>query len=78
MNVNFLQKPPTKKMTEVLMECHEREILKLDPYEASMVPSIGGLVMRGLVTTQVYITKQGKKIHALFITREGKNYLQSI
>ena len=58
---------------DVLMDCHERELLKLDPYEASMIPSVAGLVRRGLVTTHTYITKNGKKIYALFITGEGIN-----
>lgn len=78
MNATYPNKLPTKIMTEVLTDCHERELLKLDPYEASMVPSIGGLILRGLVTTHAYITKNDKKIYALFITSKGKNYLQSI
>ena len=73
-----MNRAPTKRMTEVLMDCHERELLKLDPYEASMIPSVAGLVKRGLVTTHTYITKNGKKIYALFITGEGINYLQNI
>jgi hypothetical protein len=57
------------------MDCHERELLNLDPYDAAMVPSLGGLVLRGMIATHPYMTKTGKKIFGVFVTNKGRAYL---
>lgn len=60
------------------MDCHEREILNLDPYDAARVPSITGLVLRGLLTAHPYMTKNGKKIMGVFVTNKGRMLLSKL
>jgi hypothetical protein len=74
----ILSKPPTKIMVEVLMDCHERELLKTEPMEAFTVPSLAGLVKRGMVNSRSYITQSGKRIIAIFITYSGRQYLNRL
>ena len=71
-------KKPTKNMTEVLMDCHERELMKLDPHEVSAIPSFTGLFKRGLLNASPYITKDGKNIIGAQLTVLGKKFLHSL
>lgn len=65
-------------MAELLMDCHERELLNLDPYDVGTVPYIGGLILRDLVMAHPYMTQTGKKIMGLFVTNKGRAYLDSL
>lgn len=73
-----LIKPLTQRTVSILMDCHERELMNLEPYEASMVPSVKCLIDRKLANTKTYINKSGKKIVGLVITDLGKLYLSSV
>jgi hypothetical protein len=69
--------PLTEGMKELLMDCHEREILKLEPYEAASIRCSKGLLMRGLLGTKVCFTLKGKRFISLYITDLGYNYLNN-
>ena len=63
-------------MLEVLMDCHERELMKLAPLEVASTSNSKGLIIRGMLEVREYFTKENKKIYGLFVTRSGKNYLK--
>ena len=68
------EKRPTPKMVELLMECHEREILKQEPLTSLMITqATKGLVNRGFLKA----IPEAKKPRLMFkITPEGKEYLE--
>lgn len=68
----------TLKMTETLMDCHERELMNLEPYDAALTPSVKGLILRGMLCIKPYLTKSGKKIMGVFITDKGRSYLDNL
>ncbi len=70
-------KPLTKYMEELLMDCHEREILKQDPCEVASTKHTKGLIDRGLVDVKYYTNSKGKKYLAIFVTDLGRNYLSN-
>ena len=65
-------------MIETLMDCHERELMKLEPYDACTVPHCKGLMQRGLLGTKIYVTEKGKAITACYVTYKGISYLKNI
>jgi len=69
---------PTNKMIEALMDCHERELMDMEPYDVGSLYFATGLIQRGMLGTRVYITKKGKKIIAFYVTLEGKKYLSNL
>ncbi len=71
-------KPLTPKIKALLMECHERELLNLEPYEAALCPGISGLFLRQMIITEQYILKSRKKIIAVFLTPNAKAYLSTL
>ena len=79
---NYLKnklRPLSQPMTELLMDCHERELLKLEPCEAGSVKyAAKGLIERGLLETNFHTIQNGKKIMALFVTEAGKQYLKNL
>lgn len=75
-NFLTLRRPLTTKMEELLMDCHEIEILKLAPYEAGSVPYARGLIERGMLGTKFYINEKGKRIVCLYVTLLGREYLK--
>ena len=74
----LMTKPLTKQMIETLMDCHERELLSLEPYDASTIRSVSALIQRGMITTRPYINNKGKKILGVYVTNMGKAYLKNI
>ena len=68
----------SEQMLETLMECHERELMKLEPCEVATTKHAKGLVQRGLLTTKFYTTEKGKNILALYLTELGFRYLNSL
>lgn len=75
---NSSVKTLTPAMEELLMECHERELLKLEPHEAGGVKyAAKGLIERSLLVANFYTTKSNKKIMALFVTEAGRIYLNN-
>jgi len=71
-------KPLSKGMIEFLMDCHEREMMNLPPYDISIVKHSRGLLNRKLITTAVYKRKDGKNIMCIYTTQLGRNYLSSL
>jgi hypothetical protein len=70
--------PLTKNMIEMLMDCHERELLNQEPCDINNTRIAKGLLTRGLFTASMYRSKiTGKSYMALFITPEGKEYLKA-
>ena len=65
-------------MTEMLMDCHERELMNLEPYDIGTLPHCTGLIQRGMLVPKPYITKKGKQIMAGIVTIAGRRYLQTI
>ncbi len=69
--------PLTPKMIEMLMDCHEREILGLDPCDSYNTQTAKGLIARGFFTSGMYTSKtNGKRYMAFYVTESGKQYLR--
>ena len=60
------------------MECHERAILHLEPFDAATLPSANGLYTRGMISTRAFITAAGKKIVACYLTSLGLAHLDRL
>lgn len=69
--------PLSKQMLTLLMECHEREILKQEPYLYGTHRS-QSLLSRGLLAAKKYTSPNGKEVMALFITDLGRQVLDRI
>lgn len=74
----MMDRPPTKKMIESLMDCHERELLGLEPCTVDTLKFVSGLIARGLIRTGSYTTKKGKEVLALYVTNKGRAYLSGL
>ena len=72
----MLNLAPTTKMIETLMECHEREILNLEPCTSYNVASTRGLYERGYFDCINFIDKKGKKQVGFRVTALGKRFLE--
>lgn len=70
--------PPTAYMLDLLMECHEKEIMQWEPADAGSTHNPGGLLSRGLLELRPYINSKGKRIMALFVTDLGREYLNNL
>ena len=73
-----ITRPLTKHMLETLMDCHERELMNLEAYDAGILPYCTGLIQRGMLGTKIYITEKGKKIMACYVTNAGRRYLNNL
>ena len=72
-------KPLTPKMLEMLMDCHERELLSHEPCDSYITQTAKGLVSRGLFTSSMYTSpKSGKTYMAFYVTELGKKYLEEM
>ena len=77
-NKNLINvKPLTKKMIEFLMDCHERELMKMSPSEATQ-GGAKGVLIRGLVIPALFVDEKGKSLMCVRITNKGKEYLKNI
>ena len=70
------EKPLTKLMIECLIECHERELMKFFPCEATE-KGAKCLVDRGLLIADFTIDEKGKRFMCVFLTTKGRHYLTS-
>ncbi len=68
-------RPPTKQMIEFLMECHERELMNLSPFEATKT-GVKGLIDRQFISTEYFRDETGKRYLGVFITENGRKYLE--
>jgi len=71
-------KPLSNFMIEVLMDCHERELLKLEPFEAGSIKHAKGLIVRGLLNTKSHTRENGKTIVAVYVTDLGSQCLSRL
>lgn len=62
-------------MQEVLMDCHEREILKLCPRSTYYSRYCKGLLTRNLIEVKPF-NRDGKSFMGFFITDAGITYLK--
>jgi hypothetical protein len=69
--------PLTKKALEMLMDCHEREMLKHEPCSTYHTQTARGLVMRGLFNSRMFTSPTtGKTYMAFYVTEAGKEFLR--
>ena len=80
MPVNRAQKIKrlTKHMLEVLMDCHERELMKLEPCHTTNTRYIRGLIERGYLKSKILIAETGKRIVVFYVTELGAEYLSKL
>ncbi len=71
-------KPLSNFMVEVLMDCHERELLRQEPFEAGSVKHAKGLFDRGLLNTKLHTKENGKTFVAVYVTDLGTHCLSSL
>lgn len=77
MNGYTYLKPLTDTQKELLMECHEAEILKREPtLGPHYMKHVKGLFRMGLVVPKTYY-KNGKNLLRFFITPLGVEYLNA-
>lgn len=69
--------PPTAKMIETLMECHERELLGLEPCTTYNTRYTTGLFKRGLFVPITFTDSKGKKHLGFSVTEQGKEFLKN-
>ena len=77
-DARIMSRPLTSHMLEILMDCHERELMNLEPFDVASLHYPNGLIERGLLETRPYITKSGKKIMAFYVTGAGRRYLSKL
>lgn len=77
-NKQNLYRPLTRAMIESLMDCHEAQLMSLDPFEAGCFPHSKGLLNRGLVEMKSYTSVDGKRYMGLYVTQAGIDYLQGL
>ena len=70
-------KPPTEEMIDMLMDIHERELMKMPPIEATGGSRTKGLMLRNLVTTFEYTKKPNVHVTSLRLTTRGYNFLKN-
>ena len=68
----------TSNMQELLMDCHEKELMKQDPCDVGTTLYAGGLLSRGLLEVRPFITANGKRIMAMYVTDLGRQYLSQL
>lgn len=71
-------KPLTKIMVDVLLDCHEKEMMNEDPCDVGTTRSAKGLIERQLLTTKIFVTPSGKQVMSLFLTELGHEYLENM
>ncbi len=71
-------KPLTKIMVDVLLDCHEKELMDDDPCDVGTTRSAKGLIERKLLTTKIFVTASGKEVMSLYLTELGHEYLKNM
>jgi hypothetical protein len=65
-------------MIITLMECYERELMDLEPYNAVLRPSARALVSRGMLGIKNHITENGKMVSVVYVRKMGRRYLSKL
>ena len=73
-----LEKPLTELMIITLMDCYERELMDLEPYDSVLTPSARALVSRSMLGIKNHITENGKMIFVVYVTKMGRQYLNKL
>ncbi len=70
-------RPMSKRMNELLMECHERLLLKQEPLSTYYIRFAKGLLSRGYIESRS-IEIDGKPFEGFYITPKGIEYLENV
>ena len=70
-------RPLTNAMIELLMDCHEKEMMYLSPNHGTMRNG-AGLIQRKLLTTGVFKEAERKNLICLYTTQLGRAYLNNM
>lgn len=70
-------KPITDGMKEVLMECHEREMLGQEPLNPQDLKFIKSFYSRGLIEMRYYLCDKGLRKAGFYVTEKAKKILKS-
>ncbi|HUS01705.1 MAG TPA: hypothetical protein VMY77_08260 [Chitinophagaceae bacterium] len=68
----------TQHMLDLLIECHERELMQKAPCDIGNTSHAQGLLRRKLLDAKKFTTETGKQIMGLFVTDLGRKYLSSL
>jgi hypothetical protein len=65
----------TQHMLDLLMDCHERELMHKEPLDIGTANHAEGLLRRKLLEAKKFTTEKGKQLMGLFVTNLGREYL---
>jgi hypothetical protein len=68
----------TQHMLDLLMDCHERELMHQEPCDIGAANHSEGLLRRRLLEAKRFTTETGKQIIGLFVTDLGRKYLSAL
>ena len=68
----------TQHMLDLLMDCHERELMHKEPFDIGTAIHPEGLLRRRLLEAKTFTTETGKQMMGLFVTDLGHKYLSSL
>ena len=69
--------PLSKSQMDLLMDCHEREILKLQPLIVTQINGAKKLIVNGYIEVRPF-TSNGKELMGLYITTRGRQSLNNL
>jgi hypothetical protein len=70
--------PLTQHMLDLLLECRERELRNIEPFDIGSAHYAEGLLRRKLLEAKKFTTEKGKQLMGLFITDLGHEYLSRL
>jgi len=77
-NYNIMSKAKINKLViELLMECHEREILQQEPCNPAQTKHYKASLQQGLLQLRPYTDKNGKIKQGFYITAKGKTAINT-
>lgn len=72
--INPANRIPTEQMIELLMDCHERELMRLPAFEASTTCHSAGLIRRNFLST-IMCNYKDRVYIGLRTTQHGRDFL---
>ena len=69
--------PLSKSQLDLLMDCHEREILKLKPLVVTQINGAKKLIVNGHLEVKPF-SNNGKELMGLYITPRGRQTLATL
>ena len=67
----------TDGMKDILMECHEREMLGQEPMNPQDLKFIKSFYSRGLIEMRHYLCDNGRRKAGFYVTEKAKSILKS-